>query len=709
MRAAAETGASANPMLPFVWRGAHTISPGASSVRISLDFDGDRGGLTAFDQAGNPVAAVDSVISRQVDPAVLRAAVRRNLPLHRLAWSPVEVLDRGAAPLVATLGVEEIAGIEGARHADLDSLLEAVAAGAPAPELVVATACSANSAPAAAARATAAEILALAQQWAAAPELAQSRLCLLTKGAVAVRAGEDPDLATAPVWGLLRSAHSEHPGRFALLDTDGTDASTEALAEALALGGDEPQLALREGRAIAPRLVRAGAEGPAPELLDPQRTILITGATGALGTLLARHLVEAHSARHLLLASRRGEEAPAAAGLREELESLGAEVSIVACDAADRSQLEELLAQVPAEHPLGAVFHCAGLLDDGVLESLDAERLERVMRPKADAAWHLHELTVDAELSAFVLFSSAAGILGGAAQANYAAANAFLDALAAHRQAEGLPGTSLAWGLWGRLGEEVEAQAGAAEVARFAEQVRTRLGFLPIASEQGLAMLDAALGLPDPLLAPVAFDAAVLRSKASAGTLPAQLASLVRLPATEQERGSLAERLGGVPERDHEAVVLDLVRSHVAAVLGHASPADVDPAKAFIELGFDSLAAVELRNRLVAASGLELPPTLVFDYPSATALAGHLLAAVDPGATGGQSEEDVFREELARLPLSRLREAGLLEPLKELVLSDGDATEADGAIEEIDAMDLDDLVRRTLESQAGEPEAGAEG
>jgi malonyl CoA-acyl carrier protein transacylase len=677
MREAADGGAAEGPMVPFAWRGARTISAGASAVRISLDLDGDRGSLTAFDQAGNPVAAVESVISRPVDPAVLRAAARRNLPMHRIEWVAVAAAESGAdEPEVTVLDCRADEG-----SADL-------------PE---------------AAQLRTAAVLERIKAWLSDTAAEDSRLCVLTEGAVATAPGEDPDLGAAPLWGLLRSARSEYPGRFALLDTDGADASTETFAAALALGGGEPQLALREGKLLAPRLTRAPLEETAPEPIDPQRTVLITGGSGALGALVARHLVESHDARHMLLVSRRGEEAPAAAELRAELESLGAELRIAACDVADRGELQALLASIPGEHPLGAVFHCAGLLDDGLLESLDAGRLERVMRPKVDATWHLHELTADAELSAFVLFSSAAGILGGAAQANYAAANAFLDALAAHRQAQGLPATSLAWGLWDQLGEAIEARATEAEVARVAQQIRVRLGFVPIAPEQGLTLLDAALGLPDALLAPVALDAAVLRSKASAGTLPAQLSSLVRLPAAKQERGSLAERLAAVPEDERGVVVLELVRGNVAAVLGHSSAAEVDPAKAFNDLGFDSLAAVELRNRLVAASGLELPPTLVFDYPSATALAGHLLAMVDPEATGARSEEDAFRDALAQLPLSRLREAGLLEPLMELLRGDGAVAQEDSAIEEIDAMDLDDLVQRTLSAQAGEPEVGVEG
>ena len=325
---------------------------------------------------------------------------------------------------------------------------------------------------------------------------------------------------------------------------------------------------------------------------------------------------------------------------------------------------------------MGAVFHCAGVLDDGVIESLDAERLGRVMGPKAVAAWHLHELTADAELSAFVLFSSIMGILGGAAQANYAAANTFLDALAAHRQAQDLPGVSLAWGGWAQLSGMIETEQAGAELARMVEQVRQRLGLAPMAPEQGLALLDAALALPEPLLVPAALDSSVLRSKASSGTLPAVLSGLVGV-AAERQRGSLAERLAGVPEEERETVVLEIVRGHVAAVLGHASAAEVEPGRAFRDLGFDSLAAVELRNRLVAASGLQLPATIVFDYPSCASLAAHLadLASGKAGVAVVARRHATSAEPIAIVGMACRYPGGANSPpaLWELVARGGDA------------------------------------
>ncbi|NSL42765.1 beta-ketoacyl reductase, partial [Streptomyces sp. 8P21H-1] len=276
-----------------------------------------------------------------------------------------------------------------------------------------------------------------------------SRLVLLTEGAMSTEADAgygdpDADPAAAAVWGLIRSAQSEHPDRFALVDLDGSPVSADALAAALATA--EPQLAVREGRLLVPRLAPVTA-GPVPDTaFDPERTVLLTGGTGALGALLARHLITRHGVRRLLLTSRSG---PDAAGtLVEELTALGAEVTVAACDTADRRSLETLLAGLPQEHPLGAVVHCAGVLDDGVVTELDRDRLDTVLRPKVDGAWNLHELTRELDLDAFVLFSSVVGVLGSPGQANYAAANAFLDALAQRRRADGLPARSLAWGLW---------------------------------------------------------------------------------------------------------------------------------------------------------------------------------------------------------------------------------------------------------------------
>ncbi|KJY19273.1 type I polyketide synthase, partial [Streptomyces katrae] len=336
-----------------------------------------------------------------------------------------------------------------------------------------------------------------------------------------------------------------------------------------------------------------------PAAPDPEGTVLVTGATGALGGLVARHLVAGHGARHLLLTSRRGDAADGAAALREELLAAGATtVTLAACDTADREALAGLLAAVPDDRPLTAVIHAAGVLDDGLVTSLTPDRLAAVLRPKVDAALHLHELTRHTDLSAFVLFSSVAATLGSAGQGNYAAANAALDALARHRRAAGLPGLSLAWGLW--AGSST-LTAGLAE----ADQRRIgRSGVLALEADEGLGLLDRALGSAEPLLVPVRWDLPVLREQARAGTLPALLRDLVPAPVRRAEaaaagspdgvRSALAERLDTLPETARAALLTDLVRTHAAAVLGHGRPESVQPGQAFRELGFDSLTAVEL-------------------------------------------------------------------------------------------------------------------
>ncbi|MFF8563303.1 SDR family NAD(P)-dependent oxidoreductase, partial [Streptomyces albidoflavus] len=367
-----------------------------------------------------------------------------------------------------------------------------------------------------------------------------------------------------------------------------------------------------------------------PAAPDPEGTVLITGGTGVLGGLLARHLVTTYGVRHLLLTSRTGPDTLAARELTAALSELGSDATVAACDAADRDQLSALLASL--DRPLTAVVHAAGVLDDGVIGSLTAERVDAVLRPKTDGALNLHDLTRDHDLAAFVLFSSAAGVLGGAGQGGYAAANTYLDALAQHRRAQGLPATSLAWGLW----EQRSAMTGHLEGRDVARMGRG--GMAPLGSGLGLALFDAALARDEALLLPAALDLGARRGGRE--PVPALLRGLIRTSTTRRKAESaaapdgatLGRRLAGLGDPDRaEQLLLDLVRGHAAAVLGHGSPEAIDPGRAFKDVGFDSLTAVELRNRVAAASGLRLPATLVFDHPSPLSLARHLRAALLDG------------------------------------------------------------------------------
>ncbi len=929
--------------LPFSWSGVRHGRGGATRARVRLTPAGSGLRIDVVDDAGVLVAAIDALGLRPLEPGQLDAAQGGRNALFTVDWTEVPV-PAAAAVQVVRLGVDQ---------PDLAALERAIADGGSTPDLVVFEVPAGAEPGAVAARAVAARTLALVQRWLASEWLGDVRLAVLTRGGIAV-GDEAPDLAQSPVWGLLRSAQSEHPGRFLLVDTDG---DAEPPWGAL-LGADEPQLAVREGRVLAPRLGRAatapagrswrlgsnrkgsledlailpsdggrplgvgevriavraaglnfrdvlialgmypgeaplGSEaagvvlevgsgvtdlvpgdrvfglvpdafGPVavadrrtvvpvpaglslveaaavpvvyltayyglvdlaglkagerllvhaaaggvgmaavqlahhfgvevyataspakwnavralgvagdriassrdlgfrdkfladtggsgvdvvldalagefvdatldllprggrfiemgktdirdpevvarehpgvryrsydlleagpdriqemlvevaalferhvlapspirtwdvrrgkeafrflregrnvgkvvltvPAPLDPDGTVLITGGTGGLGAVFARHLAERHGVRHLLLVSRRGRAVDGVDELVAELAARGATARVEACDVADRDQLARLLGSL--ERPLTAVLHAAGVLDDGVIESLTPEQVDRVMRPKIDAAWALHEQTAGLPLSAFVLFSSAAGQLGNPGQANYAAANAALDALAHRRRSAGEPAVSLAWGLWADA-TGMTGELGEADLARM-----ERTGIGALSAELGLELFDQGLGAETALLVPVRLDLSALRAQARDGMLPALLRGLVRAPARRASSagGSLAERLAGVAAADREQVVLELVQAQVAAVRGNASAAEVDPERAFKDLGFDSLAAVELRNRLARTTGLRLPATLVFDHPTPVEVAQLLLREVGEGEGG--DDRSPFEEELRRL------------------------------------------------------------
>ncbi len=639
-------GAGRRPRVPAAWREVVLHAAGAASLRVSLSPAGtDVVSLVAHDDSGLPVLS-GTLELREVslDRLAAALAMRGHRSLLSLNWHAVELA--GGAPVRLTvLGSAEASGLAGALQAagvGVDAVEGEFSSHVGEAVLLDVGAAGRSMDVAADAHAVAQRVLTSVQSWLAEDPPVERRAAIVTHKAIATRPGEDvEDLAGAVVWGLVRSVQLASFGRPMIIDTDDTDASHLRLPEILA--SHEWQVVLRDGEVFVPRL--RIAEPPLERVgavLDPARTVLITGGTGGLGAQLARHVVAEHGVRSVLLASRRGPAAAGAGPLMQALESLGARVSIVACDVGDREAVRELLEHVPTELPLGAVVHAAGTLENSVVESLTAESLDRVLRPKVDGAWHLHQLTADLDLSAFVLYSSAFGLLGNPGAANYAAANTFLDALAAHRRTHGLSGTSIAWGLWEQSQDALAQELGGGQLGRM-----DQMGFKGLATDEALQLFDLSCEGADPLRVALRLDFAALRQQARDGLTVPIMSDLTQASvrrASDRSGGALAARLAGAPEHEHEAVVLAFLREQVAAALGLPAPESVDVNATFKELGFDSMGVVFLRNRLIATTGLQFPATLVFNYPTPVALAAHLHSQLAVGSSGGGSPEERVRQ-----------------------------------------------------------------
>ncbi|MBB6172714.1 acyl transferase domain-containing protein/acyl carrier protein [Nocardiopsis mwathae] len=639
--------------IPFSWTDVTLHADGATELRVRLTCVGPGTfTLTAADPEGVPVVSVGGLTLRPMgaDDLVGTGPTAAD-DLYVLTWDPVPapqvpdatgrwvLLDSGPT------GFRDSAGRPLTVYRDMPDLRASLDAGGPVPETVILPCLATQDArygTAEGARAALHAMLDVLHRWLEDERLEDTRLVVVTGGSVATRANEGVgDLARAPLWGMIRTAQTEHPGRLVIVDADEPERAWPFLAGAVASG--EPGIAIREGRMLAPRLARparcedapqgAGSDSPPsrtggaePPALPADGTVLVTGATGTLGQEVTRHLVTTHGVRRLLLLGRSGGRSAAATELAADLTALGAEVTFAACDAAHRPSVARVLDAIPREHTLTAVVHIAGVLDDGVLTSLTPDRIDRVTRPKIDAAWNLHELTRDRDLAAFVLFSSAGALLGAPGQANYTAANAFLDALAHHRRASGLPATSLSWGLWAqRTGMTVHLDT--TDLNRMA-----RMGMAaPLETEQGLAHLDTALRSGAPHMVPLPVDLPGLRARAArTGDVPPLFRGLVRAPRRRVvgDAGSgakaLRERVALLSHDELERHLTDLVRGCAADVLGHPDADRIEADGGFLEAGFDSLTAVELRNRLNAASGLRLPPALIFTYPTPRDLARYL-------------------------------------------------------------------------------------
>ncbi|CNG80145.1 type I modular polyketide synthase [Mycobacterium tuberculosis] len=748
--------------LPFAWSGVALHASGARLLRARLA-KAPGGGLSivAVDGAGAPVIDVERLVLRPLPEGALAAAGAGSdedaigNDVFQVSWAEVsphanaDSAAAGAVPWAVLRSGDALADID-----DPDSWV-VYEPGRVTPAIAKPEAQETEPV-AARVRQVVAEALDVAQQWVAAERGEQARLVVMTRGAVATgEPGELSDLAGAAVWGLIRTAQSEHPGRIVLVDLDEDAAAADdpierAVAAATSAGaaGEEPQVALRGGRVVAARLARVPVD-PAQVLdadggWDPDGTVLITGGTGGLGALVARHLVCERGVRSLVLVSRSGLAAGGAADLAMELAQQGARVRVLAADVADRAALAAVVAAAatadPAR-PLRGVVHAAGVLDDGTLETLTPERLDTVMRVKADAAWALHELTADLPLTRFVLFSSASAAFGAPGQGNYAAGNAFLDALATWRSAGERASVSLAWGLWEQE-SGMGGRLGAAQIRRLAQTGAA------LSTARGLALFDlgAALGLPALVLTRLDLRGWRNQAAGSALAVPALLGALVpaRTRRAADRHGTadggseaelLARRLAGLDAGQRRQALVDAVRTQVAAVLGYPDAASIDLDLGFLDLGFDSLTAVELRNRLRSATGCKLPATLTFDYPTPVAVAERIGVLLEPretalaGSVSMDPAEAEIRGALQSIPLSRLRQAGLMEVLLRLARPaaapatgagadrhhggpavDGapaqnpatTGTAAGGAegevrdVDDIDEMDVDALVRRAL-------------
>ncbi|KAA1243296.1 SDR family NAD(P)-dependent oxidoreductase, partial [Mycobacterium simiae] len=589
-------------LVPYCWQQVCLHSTGAVGARVQIRRAGEQSlVLELADGAGVPVLSVGALLTRAVGADQLQGALGDNtgVGLLELQWAPISVISKviGSSQVVDwdDFSVQDSADVVVWQWTPPSvSVVEKVYAGTHA-------------------------VLAVLQAWLAGER--DAVLVVKTCGAVGAGAAVITDLAGGAIWGLVRSAQTENPGRIVLVDTDG---SVEIPA-LIATG--EPQLLVRQHSVYAARLARvtSAVTGPDTPADTPGGTVLITGGTGMVGAALARHLVAHHHVEQLVLVSRHGPQAPVTAELVAELSGQGVPVLVSACDVADSHAVNALIEQINQQYPpLTGIIHAAGTLDDGLITSLTPQRIDTVLHAKVDGAWNLHHGTEHLDLSMFVLCSSMAAVLGTPAQANYAAANAFLDALAASRQHHGLAGLSLQWGLW-------EQPSAMTEHLQQADLTRlNRIGLQALSAHHASTLFDTALlHTTHPSLIATDLDHYTLTTAALHTPLPPLFHHLTPHPVRPQATNTttpttaLAQRLHELPLTQQHELLTHTITTQLAQVLGQ-NPQEINPHASFQDLGFDSLTALELRNRLKTTTGLTLPATLIFDYPTPTTLAQHL-------------------------------------------------------------------------------------
>ena len=575
-------------LLPFSWEQVEVYAAATARLRVRAARTGEsRVAIAVEDPRGRPVARVRALALRGIAPDRLRSAARDDDTLFRLGWSPLTVSTEDSSGECAVLTCD------GGRDFGLREL-----------------------------RAVLYDAVLDVRAWLRDSPAGAAKLVVLTRAAVRV-ADERVDPGAAALWGLLRSAQTENPGRLVLVDAD--EQPTADVLTALARAGED-QIAIRGGRCRAARLLPAGPVAAPRQLSAGGGTVLVTGGTGTVGTALARRTAELSGASRLLLVSRSAPEPGTVGQLAAELSDLGTQVDWASCDVADRDAVAALLAQVGGSVPLRGIVHAAGVLDDATFDALTPEHLDTALRAKADGAWHLHELTRGHELEFFVMCSSLAALIGSPGQAAYAAANAFLDGLAEHRQAAGLPARSIAWGLW---------DTGSGMAAGLDEEAVGRLrrwGVRPLSRGSALARFDRAVAAGEPYLVAADLDVAALRGtseRAGVLTLLRGLPGPRSRPAAAVEadgESDLLTELAGMDEQHWRRRVHEVVLGELAVILGYSDPGDIGLGARFDEMGFDSLSAIELRNGLTAATGMKIPTTVAFSYATPAELIDFLMS-----------------------------------------------------------------------------------